>query len=88
MAKKGIYRLNPETLIVELEGKKRFRLLKTLGVVAAGALVFVLYVWLDVWVLGHDLPKTALLRRRNADWLSRVEQLGARMDREEAVRTF
>lgn len=82
---KGKYRLNPETLMVELEGKKKHRLLKALGVLAAGALLFVLYVWIDVWVLGRDLPKTALLRRQNADWLSRMEQLGARMDREEAV---
>ena len=84
MAQKRKYRLNPETLMVELEGRK-YRLLKALGVVAAGALLFVLYMWVNVWVLGRDLPKTAILRRRNADWLSRVEQLGARMDREEAV---
>ena len=71
--------------MVELEEKKKHRLLRTLAVLAAGALLFVLYVWIDVWVLGGDLPKTALLRRRNADWLSRVEQLGARLDREEAV---
>ena len=49
--------------MVELKGRKKYRLLKTLGVLAAGALLFVLYVVLSVWVWGSDLPKTAVLRR-------------------------
>ena len=85
LAQKKKYRLNPETLMVELEGKKKHRLLKALGVLAAGAMLFVLYLWIGVWVLGMDLPKTAMLRRQNADWLSRVEQMGARLDRDEEV---
>ena len=85
MAKKeGKYFFNPVTLRVELKRKKH-RLLKTLGVLAAGALLFVLYVTLSVWVFGKDLPKTAVLRRQNADWQSRLELLGARLDRDEEV---
>ena len=61
------------------------RLLKTLGVLAGGALLFVLYMALSVWVFGMDLPKTAVLRRQNADWQSRLEQMGARLDRDEEV---
>ena len=61
------------------------RLLKTLGVLAAGALLFVLYMVFSVWVVGMDLPKTAVLRRQNADWQSRLEQMGARLDRDEEV---
>ena len=83
--KQGKYILNPETLVVELKGKKKHRLLKTLVVLAAGALLFVLYMGLSVWVLGMDLPKTAVLRRQNADWQSRLEQMGARLDRDEEV---
>ena len=83
--KQGKYILNPETLMVELKGKKKHRLLKTLGVLAAGAVLFVLYMVLSVWVLGADLPKTAVLRRQNADWQSRLEQMGARLDRDEEV---
>ena len=78
------YILNPETLRVELKGKKH-RLLKTLGVLAAGALLFVLYMWISAWVLEKDLPKTAVLRRQNADWQSRVEQMGARLDWDEEI---
>ena len=85
MAKnKGKYILNPETLMVEMKEKKH-RLLKVLGVLAAGALLFVLYLGIGVGVMGKDLPKTAMLRRANADWLSRVEQMGARLDRDEEV---
>ena len=83
--KQGKYILNPETLMVELKGKKKHRLLKTLGVLAAGAVLFVVYMVLSVWVLGADLPKTAVLRRQNADWQSRLEQMGARLDRDEEV---
>ena len=70
--------------MVELK-RKKYRLLKTLGVVAAGVLLFVLYMTIHVWVLGKDLPKTAVLRRRNADWQSRLELLVARVDRDEEV---
>ena len=70
--------------MVEMKEKKH-RLLKTLGVLAAGALLLVLYLLIGVVVMGKDLPKTAMLRRANADWLSRVEQMGARLDRDEEV---
>ena len=73
MAKKGVKYLN------------KHRLLKTFGVLAGGAALFVLYMVLSVWVLGKDLPKTAVLRRQNADWQSRLEQMGARLDRDEEV---
>lgn len=83
--KKGKYILAPDSIRVELKGKKKHRLLKTLGVLAAGALLFVLYLGLYATVLGKDLPKTAVLRRKNADWQSRLEQMGARLDRNEEV---
>ena len=82
--KKKRYILNPETLVIE-ERKRRHRLLKVLGVTTAGAALFVLYMVLSVWVLGKDLPKTAVLRRQNTDWLLRLEQLSARMDHSEEV---
>ena len=71
--------------ILELKGKKKHRLLKTLGVLAAGAVLFALFMWIHASVLGKDLPKTAVLRRQNADWQSRLEQMGVRLDRDEEV---
>jgi hypothetical protein len=85
LAQKKQYILNPETLMVELKGKKKHRLLKTLFVLGAGALLFVLFMWIHASVLGKDLPKTAVLRRKNADWQSRLEQMVVRLDRDEEV---
>ena len=65
--------------------RKKNRLLRALGVGVAGAALFVLYMALNVRVLKIDLPKTAVLRRQNAEWMSRLEQMGIRMDREEEV---
>jgi murein DD-endopeptidase MepM/ murein hydrolase activator NlpD len=79
------YILNPETLMVELREEKKHRFLKVLGVVLSGAVLFCLYLWIYVYVLGQDLPKTALLKRWNADWLSRLEQMEGRLDRYEEV---
>ena len=76
------YVLNPQTLRLEKK-KNKHRLLKTLFVIAAGAVLFALYMWIHASVLGKDLPKTAVLRRQNADWQSRVEQMEARLDRDE-----
>jgi len=82
LAKEPKYRLNPQTLMVELKTEKHHRLLKALGVLIGGLVLFALYVWLYGHVLGQDLPKTAILKRRNADWLSRLEQIQGRLDRD------
>ncbi len=71
--------------MVELRQENHHRLLKGLGVVFFGVLLFCLYIWVSVYVLGQDLPKTAVLKRRNADWQSRLEQMEGRLDRYEEV---
>ena len=71
--------------MVELREEKKHRFLKVLGVVLSGAVLFCLYLWIYVYVLGQDLPKTALLKRWNADWLSLLEQMEGRLDRYEEV---
>ena len=81
MSKIEEYILNPETLVVELREEKRYRFWRVLAVVLSGLVLFCLYLWLYVVVLGQDLPKTAILKRRNADWLSRLEQMEGRLDR-------
>ena len=86
MAKKGGTNIfGPDTRSGALQEGKKHRLLKTFGVLAGGAALFVLYMVVSVWVLGKDLPKTAVLRRQNADWQSRLEQMGARLDRDDEV---
>ena len=78
------YKRTPEKVDPKKQ-KRKHRLLKTLFVIAAGAVLFALYMTIYAAVLGKDLPKTAVLRRQNADWQSRLEQMGARLDRDEEV---
>ena len=75
--------LNPDTLLFEIRDSSPHRVRKILIVVAGGVLLFALYFWFYVYVLGLDLPKTAILKRRNALLASRIEQMSTRMDREE-----
>ena len=58
---------------------------KIVLVVLGGIVSFIFYMWIYVEVLGFDLPKTAILRRRNADWRARVERLSAHMDHQEEL---
>ena len=74
------YILDPETLIIEIREEPRHRWLKVLAVLLSGAALFLLYLWFYVSVLGLDLPKTAILKRRNADWATRIERMSAQLD--------
>lgn len=85
MSKLEKYILNPDTLMFELREGDRHRWAKVLVVVLGGAALFVLYLWFYVSVLEFDLPKTALLKRRNAFWATRLERMEARMDRSEEL---
>ena len=85
MSKIEKYILDPETLVVELREEKRYRGWKILAVVVSALLLFFLYLWIYVSLFGLDLPKTALLKRRNADWNSRLERLDARQDQDEEI---
>ena len=85
MSKLEKYILNPDTLMIEIHQEDTHRWVKLLLVVLGGAALFVLYLWFYVSVLEFDLPKTALLKRQNALWASRLERMDARMDRSEEL---
>ena len=74
------YIFNPETLKMEREKSSRSPLTRAVGVTFGMAAVFALYLWLYSGVLGFDLPKTAILKRSNARWSSRMETMNARLD--------
>lgn len=75
------YAMNPKNLMAELreEGSKGWW--KWLLVLLSGILVLLLYIWISVSVLGADLPKTAILKRRNADWSIRMDRMAGLLDR-------
>ena len=85
MSKFKSYILNPETLLYEIKEDKSHYFIKAFCVVLASILLLVAVLLGYTYVLGFDLPKTMLLKRRNAEWTSRIELLNARLDRTEAV---
>ena len=75
------YIMNPKTLMAELREDGSRDWWKWLLVLLSGVLVLLLYIWISVSVLGADLPKTAILKRRNADWSIRMDRMAGQLDR-------
>lgn len=75
------YVFNSKTLSYEVKKrskKSRFFRSLTLSAVSLGMAVF--YFWLYAYVLDLEPPKTALLKKKNAEWCSRVEMLNRKLD--------
>ena len=82
MAKKKRYIFNPRTLIYEVERRSRkSQVLKSLALLASSIGLAILYFWLYTSVLGLELPKTLLLKKTNAELISRAEVLNRQLDR-------
>ena len=86
MAKKKRYIFNPKTLIYEVEkASRKSRILKSLAFFACSIGLATLYFWLYTSVLGLELPKTLLLKKANAELVSRTEVLNRQLDRYDNV---
>ena len=75
------YEYNPETLMYEAKDEpKRYKILRRtiLSVFALGLVV--LYIWLYIGVFKFQLPKTAILKQREAKWEAKMELLNRRLD--------
>ncbi|MBO4339810.1 MAG: M23 family metallopeptidase [Bacteroidales bacterium] len=75
------YIINPKTLMAELQSDGSRQWWKWLLVLLSGVAILLLYVWVSVSLLGADLPKTAILKHRNADWTTRMDQMSGQLDR-------
>ena len=76
------YTFNPKTLSYEIAKRsRRSRVLRSLGLFAGSLLLSVLYLWIYVSVLGLELPKTVILKKKNAELCSRAEVLDRQLDR-------
>lgn len=74
------YVFNNETLSYEVKRRSRFsRLLKMLVLMGGSFCLAVLYLWIYTSVLGYELPKTVLLKKKNASLHSKVDVLNARL---------
>ena len=82
MAKIRKYVFNPKTLSYELQKSSRKSRVMWFVMFFAGSICMtVLYFWLYTSVLGLELPKTIILKKKNAEWSSRVEVLNRQLDR-------
>ena len=76
------YTFNPKTLSYEVKKRsRRSRVVRSLVLFAGSLLLSVFYLWIYVSVLGLELPKTVVLKKKNAELCSRVEVLDRQLDR-------
>jgi len=75
------YVYNPDTMLyVEHFEPKRRRIAKFVGMVVLCLCLVCFYVWIYTSVLGLDLPKTAILKKRHALYESKMELLDRQLD--------
>lgn len=56
------------------------RFLKMAALVVASVALSCVYLWLFTSVLGLELPKTTMLRKSNAKWISKLELMNRQLD--------
>ena len=82
MAKIKKYTFNPRTLSYEVKKRsKSSRIVRSVVLFAGSVMLSVLYFWVYTSVLGLELPKTIVLKKRNAEWASRMEVMNRQLDR-------
>lgn len=88
MSKSKKYTFNSRTLTYEVKKRSRTsRIFKSAMMFAASLGLAVLYFWLYTSVLGLELPKTALLKKKNAEWCSKMEVMNRQLDSHEDALT-
>lgn len=81
MSKFEKYKLNPETLLYEIqEVSKRSRFMKAVAFVVASAALSFVFFWLFTAVFGFELPKTILLKSVNERWISDMDLMNRQLD--------
>lgn len=86
MSRFSKYVYNAETLLYEKkEDSKAVRIAKVAGFALCVAAVVVLNFFLYTRVLGLDLPKTAHLKKKNAEWQAKFEVLNHNLDIAEKI---
>ena len=88
MSKNKKYVFNSRTLLYEVKKRSRAsRVLMPLCMFAVSVVMAFVYFWIYTSVLGWELPKTALLKKKNAEWCSKVEVMNMQLDSYEEALT-
>ncbi len=81
MSENKKYKLNPDTLLYEIDKVSvKARLAKGLGMFLVSLVLSALYFFIYVAVLDLELPKTVLLKKANETWKSRIEVMDRQLD--------
>lgn len=82
MANSRKYVLNPRTLAYEVKNRsKKMRVIRSVALLAASVALAIFYFWIYTSVFGLELPKTLMLKKKNAEWHSKLEVLNIQLDR-------
>ena len=81
MSKIEKYIEDPENLVSDIRTRSHHSWWSLILVFISGLALFLFYMWIYVAVLGLDLPKTAILKRQNAAWNTRIDQMSQQLDR-------
>ena len=81
MSKSKNYIFNSKTLVYEVKKRSRTsQVIKSAALFAVTLALAGFYFWIYASVLELELPKTALLKKKNAEWCSRMEVLNRQLD--------
>lgn len=81
MSKNKHYIFNSRTLMYEVRKRSRMsQAVKSVMLLALSGALAVLYFWIYTSVLDLELPKTALLKKQNAEWCSKMEVMNRQLD--------
>ena len=81
MSKNKRYVLNPRTLVYEVKKRSRMSSLwRFMALSVMSLCMAALYFWVYTSVLGLEPPKTLLLKKKNAEWCSKVEVMNRHLD--------
>ena len=81
MSKNKNYIFNSRTLMYEVRKRSRTsQAIKSAVMLSSSVVLAVLYFWIYTSVLGFELPKTALLKKQNAEWCSKMEVMNRQLD--------
>ena len=88
MSKNKHYIFNSRTLMYEVRKRSRMsQAVKSVTLLALSVAMAVFYFWIYTSVLGLELPKTAMLKKQNAEWCSKMEVMNRQLDNYEDVLT-
>jgi murein DD-endopeptidase MepM/ murein hydrolase activator NlpD len=81
MSKSKGYIFNPRTLVYEVKKRSRMsRFVSFAAFLVVSLAMSAFYFWIYGSVLGLESPKTLLLKKKNAEWCSKIEVLNRQLD--------